>query len=427
MVDAGLFGDFLQSTAGDWVMILSLVFGGCCSNVWALEGVLKHHPKAGTFLTFAQFLYVAFTNLSTQIAWTKGKNGLYIPRLRERKVPLTRWGVQVVLFLAISLMNNYAFGLKIPVTVHIIFRSGGLCVSMLVGRFVGKRRYSLGQMLSGLLITVGIVVATISAPTRSPRAPKTSSVQSKTSPSWLPAEAEYFAGIGLLAIALFLSALLGLWQEHTYSQYGKQWKEALFYGHALSLPFFLPMHSSITSTFSSFAASPSLSLFAVPLPAAGSQKLSGKSPFLWWHDVVVPSALFSLAVNIITQGICVRGVNRLTTRVNAVTVNLILTLRKAVSLAISVWYYGSGVTNGLLFGGAMVLLGTFLYSVAPGPKGIEESHKSRHEHKKGDVDSGSVHGNGSGRSADRNVSGLRNRTIATEQSPSDDQLDIGDI
>jgi UDP-xylose/UDP-N-acetylglucosamine transporter B4 len=47
-------------------------------------------------------------------------------------------------------------------------------------------------------------------------------------------------------------------------------------------------------------------------------------------------------------------------RVNSTTVNLVLTIRKAVSLAISVWFYGSGANAGLLTGGAMVL-GPFIY------------------------------------------------------------------
>lgn len=72
------------------------------------------------------------------------------------------------------------------------------------------------------------------------------------------------------------------------------------------------------------------------------------------------------------------------------TVNLVLTVRKAVSLAISVWYYGSGLTWSLVVGGAMVLckcfliaqrrnmlishsVGTILYSLAPGPKGLGPS------------------------------------------------------
>ena len=42
-------------------------------------------------------------------------------------------------------------------------------------------------------------------------------------------------------------------------------------------------------------------------------------------------------------------------RVNSTTVNLVLTLRKAASLAISVWFYGSGFSLGLGIGGTMVL------------------------------------------------------------------------
>lgn len=70
------------------------------------------------------------------------------------------------------------------------------------------------------------------------------------------------------------------------------------------------------------------------------------------------------------------------------TVNLVLTLRKAVSLAISVWFYGNGFSTGLAAGGGMVLresthtlsgprrqvlmmiVGTIVYSMAPGPREV---------------------------------------------------------
>jgi UDP-xylose/UDP-N-acetylglucosamine transporter B4 len=42
-------------------------------------------------------------------------------------------------------------------------------------------------------------------------------------------------------------------------------------------------------------------------------------------------------------------------RVNPTTVNLVLTVRKAVSLGISVWFYGSSFSWGLAAGGGMVL------------------------------------------------------------------------
>ncbi|KAK4688737.1 hypothetical protein P7C73_g1387, partial [Tremellales sp. Uapishka_1] len=46
-MDRGLAQTLLEAGAGEWAMIISLVFGGCCSNVWALEAVLKSHPNSG--------------------------------------------------------------------------------------------------------------------------------------------------------------------------------------------------------------------------------------------------------------------------------------------------------------------------------------------------------------------------------------------
>lgn len=92
----------------------------------------------GLLLTFIQFLYVALQTLPTQLTWqpkqqheTTGKPTTaaaarsWLPRLKPRAVPLRRWIVQVALFLAVSLMNNAAFGFRVPVPIHIIFRSGG--------------------------------------------------------------------------------------------------------------------------------------------------------------------------------------------------------------------------------------------------------------------------------------------------------------
>lgn len=55
---------------------------------------------AGTFLTFAQFVYVAVQTFSSQLVWTKGSG---VPRWRKNQVPIKRWMVQVVLFFAVSL------------------------------------------------------------------------------------------------------------------------------------------------------------------------------------------------------------------------------------------------------------------------------------------------------------------------------------
>ena len=60
--------------------------------------------RIGTFLTFAQFLYVTLQTASSQLYFPrdKGKSS-WTPRIRKREVPMSRWLVQVILFLAISL------------------------------------------------------------------------------------------------------------------------------------------------------------------------------------------------------------------------------------------------------------------------------------------------------------------------------------
>ena len=100
---------------------------------------------------------------------------------------------------------------------------------MLVGYFLAGKRYTLGQVVAGVVITVGIVLATISAP-RPAKLPsaKPSSTMSG-SEERLHESVQYVIGIGMLSTALFLSAWLGLWQEKTYRRYGNQWREALFF------------------------------------------------------------------------------------------------------------------------------------------------------------------------------------------------------
>jgi UDP-xylose/UDP-N-acetylglucosamine transporter B4 len=93
----------------------------------------------------------------------------------------------------------------------------------------------------------------------------------------------------------------------------------------------------------------------------------------------VPYAYMPLLLNTLTQVICASGVHRLTTRVSSLTVTLILVIRKAVSLVLSV--LGAGIVPGIgggkarsvdqgmmWVGAAFVLVGTILYSIGTGGK-----------------------------------------------------------
>lgn len=87
------------------------------------------------------------------------------------------------------------------------------------------------RQIAGLIITIGIVLATISAPRRrpSPKSQLHSTTTNEQPIEFLHENIQYVAGIALLSAALFLSAWLGIFQEETYKRYGKQWREGLFY------------------------------------------------------------------------------------------------------------------------------------------------------------------------------------------------------
>ena len=75
-----------------------------------LYDTLTRTEVIGTFLTFAQFLYVTLQTASSQLYFPnqaeKSKTA-WIPRIRKREVPVKRWLVQVFLFLAVSLSEHY--------------------------------------------------------------------------------------------------------------------------------------------------------------------------------------------------------------------------------------------------------------------------------------------------------------------------------
>ena len=77
----------------------------------------------------------------------------------------------------------------------------------------------------------------------------------------------------------------------------------------------------------------------------------------------VPSYYVSLALNVFTQLLCINGVNRLTSRVSSLSVSLVLVVRKAVSLVISVVLLnGQAGSISLWFGAAAVMVGTIGYT-----------------------------------------------------------------
>ncbi|KAF5315464.1 hypothetical protein D9619_007024 [Psilocybe cf. subviscida] len=304
---------------------LSMVFGGCCSNVLIYEQLLIMNPRIGSALTFSQMLFVTLQSLPSFITFSKG----ILPRLKPRQVPLSQWALQVTVLTTGSLLNNWAFAYNVPLTILIVFRSAGLPVSMLLGYSVLKKRYSLLQ-LAIMLVTVGVTLVTLSKSSGSTSSTKILTAEETT---------KYFIGIGMMSVSLFCTGLLGLLQERTYTKYGPCWREGVFYTHCLSLPAFLflgaDVKQGIYSLYNATSTSSSLKSFGI------------------------------LLANLITQLNCVQGVNKLSSQVSSVSTNIALTARKALSLCLSVWLFGNEWNAQLGIGAFMVFFGSLIYTLQP--------------------------------------------------------------
>lgn len=167
-------------------------------------------------------------------------------------------------------------------------------------------------------------------------------------------------GLVVLFVAQLLSAVMGLYTEATYRNYGPQWRENLFYSHILSLPLFIPFSRSMYKTFSRMAQTEPLSL-QTSWPLLGA--VAGR----------VPSQLVFLTVNVLTQYACIRGVNLLAAVSTALTVTIVLNIRKLISLLLSIWLFGNLLATGTLIGAVVVFSAGALYSFGRQPAEQQES------------------------------------------------------
>ena len=149
----------------------------------------------------------------------------------------------------------------------------------------------------------------------------------------------------MLFISLIVSGLMGIWQEETFKQYGtSHWQESLFYSHGLSLPLFFVRWPQLVAEVDAANATPLVRASADLLsPLHTIVQRAGNSGWLKQaflshsNALAVPSFYIPLFLNSVTQLFCISGVNRLTTRVSSVGVTLTLAVRKAVSLALSIY------------------------------------------------------------------------------------------
>ena len=218
--------------------------------------------------------------------------------------------------------------------------------------------FSPSQVIGVLVVTLGIVLNSFA--TAKSMSNSSATVDSSYSDDFL----EFSLGITILVIALIISCLLGQYQQHIYSKYGKHWEEGLFYMHFLGLPAFLFFYKDIVANVALYNASKPISLslaFERWFPRTDLGDLLLKSYFL--QNLEIPEQWLYIALNTVTQFICISGVSKLTSITTSVSVNLVLALRKFVSLVLSIIIFRNAFTWENWLGTILVFSGSILYSV----------------------------------------------------------------
>ncbi|XP_075781731.1 nucleotide sugar transporter SLC35B4 [Pelodiscus sinensis] len=305
---------------------VGLVFGGCCSNVVFLELLAREFPGCGNIVTFAQFLFIAVEGFIFEANFGR----------KRPAIPIRYYLIMVAMFFTVSVVNNYALNLNIAMPLHMIFRSGSLIASMVLGIIILKKRYSVSKYTSIALVSVGIFVCTFMS------AKQVASQSSSGEEDGLHVFLWWLLGIAALTFALLMSARMGIFQETLYKQFGKHSKEALFYNHALPLPGFLLLAPDIYAHAVLFSQSEPFQVPGIGLTL----------PVMWFY----------LIMNVVTQYVCIRGVFTLTTECPSLTVTLVVTLRKFVSLIFSILYFRNPFTAWHWLGTFFVFVGTLLYA-----------------------------------------------------------------
>ncbi|XP_001607193.1 UDP-xylose and UDP-N-acetylglucosamine transporter-like [Nasonia vitripennis] len=309
---------------------ICMVFVGCCSNLVFLELLMKEDPGGGNLVTFMQFLFIAVDGFLFTSKCGRA----------ETKIGMKNYMILVAMFFVSSVFNNYAFNFNIPMPLHMIFRAGSLIANMIMGIIILKKKYTFDKYLSVFMITIGIIICTIISGKEVKSTVPVTANSVPTSPMndlfW------WTVGIILLTVALFISARMGIYQEYLFSRYGKNPREALYYTHLLPLPFFVLLISNLWDHGVIAMNSPQ-----VTIPVIG---------------IAMPRMIAYLIGNVLTQYICISSVFVLTTECASLTVTLILTLRKFLSLIFSILYFKNPFTIYHWIGTLLVFIGTIIFT-----------------------------------------------------------------
>eukprot|EP01138_Halocafeteria_seosinensis_P006557 gb/GECG01006703.1/.p1 GENE.gb/GECG01006703.1/~~gb/GECG01006703.1/.p1 ORF type:complete len:436 (+),score=25.59 gb/GECG01006703.1/:1-1308(+) len=406
-------GDDSKGTSKQSILIISILFvlGGCALNNIALEFLIKEdlipyaYKSSGSLITVLQYGFIVVMTASSAL------QPLYFPQiLKPRTIPLKHYALMASIAGLASWLNNISFAYNISQPTHMVFRSSGLVISFIIGYCIFSKPYTVKQGLAVLAVTLGAVLTTYAEMTEGDTAKKSEAANSSspdscpscggpgsTTPAWSFIDSltsfrivqdlwnalttnsndengsRYFLvwciGMCILTSVIFLHTMLGQIQNKIYNIYGKNPQENLFYTHLIPLVgYFAMFYNEIPKVVGKWNESPTV---AEVVGSADTPDTAGTIIYLLSFGNMIPGIEYVpvmwwfAAWNVVTQYICLSGVFRLFSHADALTATLVMTVRKCLSLLLSVKLFDNTFTDLHWIGASLVFSAALYYSTTP--------------------------------------------------------------
>jgi len=323
----------------------TMLIGGGMTTAVTVELLSQLDPEAcGVWLTAFQVLGIAMSASKSQLSKSNNPTStketkstkstketkqstksqtLFIPRLfTKRKIPILTHCTSASLVAVAMIASNSAIAYQIPLPLHILLKSASLPASAFISYYTG--RLTLNKPTIGAIstVTAGVLIATIGG------APPSSSTRSSLSKR----NSTLIGGL-LAAGSVVASAILGAFQDNTFETYGKHWREALFYSHALTLPSFF--------------------LFRKQLYQILKRWLQPKK-----RNIKLWLLLLS---NIACVNVAMSGIYKITNETSSLSCTIAVTVRKFLSLLLSLQLFNKGIFGKSQWIGTMGVFGGSLF------------------------------------------------------------------
>ncbi|KAG0681209.1 golgi uridine diphosphate-N- acetylglucosamine transporter [Pichia californica] len=221
---------------------------------------------------------------------------------------------------------------------HIIFRSSGTAMTILLGYLLWNKRYNKEKIFGSALIAIGTILFTLDA--------KGEMVYEENENDNYQ---DNLTGISLLLLATIINSMTSLYKEQIYQ--GKkndtkkiEWREVLYYNYFYGIIMYIPLLGKVNNEL---------------------QRLKTLDGII----------IFTFLMNWITQLTCILGVNILTFKISALSLTIVLLVRRFLSLIISIYIFNNSIHFNGFLGIIAVFTGAIVYSFGSLTNKFEKTNK----------------------------------------------------